>query len=153
MAIAIHDEKIDIFLGKSGALEIFPNRLDKLLIVPALILIAIMVPIEYANKKNVADRQDVIAIAGAILGAPSQENPCNNPFAKIAPFDIPLPDASSIFSSAEVSRLSLRPNKPINNKLTPTADSVKLDSLLVNLPPILSFKKKAQKPIKVAETP
>mmetsp|Transcript_2994 Transcript_2994/g.5100 ORF Transcript_2994/g.5100 Transcript_2994/m.5100 type:complete len:275 (-) Transcript_2994:369-1193(-) len=166
-ATAKIDDHSDSFRGRSGFLAALPTRTESSPKVPAAILMATMVPSEYDRRKVTAARQEVIVIAGARDGAPSQENPCRTPFASMAWYDFgveattllttTLPVCSSILlvvtispsiSSSPASWLSLIPTSPINKILIPTTDSARLAnfSRMENLPVNCPFKKKALNP-------
>ena len=134
-------------------------------------------PKQYDNRNDSADCQLVIASAGAIDGAPSQENPCKIPLRNIDTLDLNveififdrLSDSFSLlllsvlfmilflFSSISLrnSKFSLIPIAPITNKLNPTAASVYLLNFCntTNCVLILPFKKNAHSPMNIAETP
>ena len=84
MMIAIKLDTNDIFFGRSGLFIACPNRIDPSPTIPAVKLIVAIVPTQYATKKLIADFQELIANAGAILGAPSSDSPWRIPLMKIA---------------------------------------------------------------------
>ena len=91
MRMAIKLDINDIFFGKLGLSIASPNRIDPSPTIPAAKLMMAIVPTQYANKKLNADFQELMASAGAILGAPSSDKPCRIPLAKI--------DFKSLFAS------------------------------------------------------
>lgn len=115
-------------------------------------------------RKKDAFCHDDITTAGAMLGAPSREKPCNMPFAKMAPLDrtffssCPPPDdddEEASCDSSSFSMLSLMPNNPMNTKLAPTVDSAMFVhfSMLTNRAESWSFNKNAHRPKIVADSP
>jgi len=155
---AITDEANDNFVVKSGLLTALPSRIDPSPTVAPRILITVVVPRQYEKKKLRQELIDVIASAGARLGAPSHEKPCSKPFANIAAPDFLVmfpPSSDDISAPAFDSKDSLIPIIPIKRRLKPTAESANPDNLFTKLKEvlILFFNRNAMNPSKVAETP
>ena len=153
--MAMTDDQTERFFEKSrGLLLALPSLLDPSLNAPYAKLIMIIVPTQYDDKNIIDDCQDVIAIAGAKLGAPSQENPCKIPLANTAVFFLGFSVTTSSSSSLS-NKFSLSPNKPIAIKLKPTAFSASDDRVLMYLKRFetVPFKINAAIPIKIADKP
>jgi len=65
----------DNLRGRLGFLVILLTRTEISPNAPAAMLMVMIVPMEYHSKNVNADFQDVMVMAGARLGAPSQDKP------------------------------------------------------------------------------
>ena len=88
IATAIMEVTNESLRGRSGLLVTLLTRRDSSPTAPAARLIVMIVPIEYDNRNVNADFHEAIVIAGARLGAPSQDRPWRIPFAKMARDDL-----------------------------------------------------------------
>lgn len=81
--MAMIEDTKESFCGKLGSLTAFPKRSDPSPTAPAATLMVTMVPTQYDSKNARVALQEVIASAGARLGAPSQEKPCKMPMCQV----------------------------------------------------------------------